>query len=199
MEGWDWVEVEGWDRVEVAFDGSYLEVTPLVRPSTRLTLSNVYPEIPNQIVLENLFPFCKVVSQIRPIPLGIKSQSMSHIMSFRRQVYVIVAQNVTPPASISFQHASVTHRIFLSTDAIRCFKCGGLGHMSRSCKWGTPTPTPTHNLTTHSILHPPSSIPNANPIPNTHPKTLTRQFVVCFVFCCVVSVLNVPLQNWLQH
>ena len=47
-------------------DGTFLELTPLVRPTTRLTLSNVhvYPEIPNSVLIHNLSSFCKVVSQV---------------------------------------------------------------------------------------------------------------------------------------
>ena len=33
------------------FGDSFLELTPLVRPTTRLTLSNVYPEVPNAVLL----------------------------------------------------------------------------------------------------------------------------------------------------
>ena len=32
-------------------DGTFIELTPLVQPTTRLTLSNVYPEIPNAVLL----------------------------------------------------------------------------------------------------------------------------------------------------
>ena len=32
-------------------DDSFLELTPLIKPTTRLTLSNVYPEIPNSVLV----------------------------------------------------------------------------------------------------------------------------------------------------
>ena len=56
------------------YGDSFLELTPLVRPTTRLTLSNVYPEIPNSVLVSNISSFCKVVSQIRSIPLGFKNK-----------------------------------------------------------------------------------------------------------------------------
>ena len=81
---------------------SFLELTPLIKPTTRLTLSNVYPEIPNSVLVHHISSFCKVVSQIRPIPLGFKSRELSHIMSFRRQVQVLINHNITPPDHINF-------------------------------------------------------------------------------------------------
>ena len=80
------------DAVErgFTFDNTFLDVEPLAQPTTRLTLSNVYPEIPNTLLINNLSSFCKVVSPIRPIPLGFKQKNLSHIMSFRRQVQVLV-------------------------------------------------------------------------------------------------------------
>ena len=86
------------DAVQQDLDhyGTFLELTPLVRPTTRITLSNVYPEIPNSVLFNNMSSFCKVVSQIRPIPLGFKHKELSH-MSFRRQVQVLMNENITPP------------------------------------------------------------------------------------------------------
>ena len=82
-------------------DNSF-ELSPLVRPTTRLTLSNVYPEIPNQVLVQNLSGFCKIVSNIRPIPMGFKDKNLSHIMSFRRNVQVLLNPNITPPDNINF-------------------------------------------------------------------------------------------------
>ena len=115
----------------LAYSGSYLELTPLVRPTTRLTLSNVYPEIPNSVLVNNLSPFCKIVSQIRPIPLGLKEKNLSHVMSFRRQLQVLINPNVTPPDYINFSFLGTNYRVFLSTETVRCFNCGEFGHIAR--------------------------------------------------------------------
>ena len=47
-------------------DGSFLQLSPLNKPTTRITLSNVhvYPEVPNSVLATNISSFCKVVSQI---------------------------------------------------------------------------------------------------------------------------------------
>ena len=112
----------------------FLEVTPLVRPTTRLTLSNVYPEIPNSFLINNISAFCKVVSQVRPIPLGLKNKELTHVMSFRRQVQVLLNPNITPPDHINFSFCNINYRVFLSTESMRCFNCEEFGHISRSYK-----------------------------------------------------------------
>ena len=58
----------------LSYKGSYLELTPLVQPTVRITLSNVYTEIPNSVLIQHLSSFCKVVSQVKPIPLGCKKE-----------------------------------------------------------------------------------------------------------------------------
>ena len=116
------------------YQGTLLELTPLIRPTTRLILSNVYPEIPNSVLVENLSSFCKVVSDCKPIPLGFKDKKLNHIMSFRRHVQVLMKPNVTPPDHINFTFSGVNYRVFLSTESVRCFNCGEFGHISRACK-----------------------------------------------------------------
>ena len=118
----------------LTYDGTFIELTPLVQPTTRLTLSNVYPEIPNEVLVHNLSSFCKVVSQVRPIHLGFKEKHLSHIMSFRRQVHVLIKPNIFPPEHISFSYLGNNYRVFLSTESVRCFACGEYGHISRACK-----------------------------------------------------------------
>ena len=164
------------------FGGSFHELTPLVRPTTRLILSNVYPEIPNSVLVENLSPFCKVVSPCRPIPLGLKNKQLSHIMSFRRQVHVLISPNVTPPDHINFTFAGTNYRVFLSTESVRCFNCGEFGHISRNCKKKTKlTKAPNDRIQlTHrpqialvrnsACLPPPATLPRSLLHPHPPPQ-----------------------------
>ena len=141
------------------YEGALLELTPLVRPTTRIILSNVYPEIPNEILTDNLTSFCKVVSDLRPIPLGFKDKRLNHIMSFRRHVQVLMKPNVILPDHINFSYNGMNYRVFLSTESMRCFNCGEFGHISRSCKKPAPKPNvPTTNP------QPPQSIVTDPPV-----------------------------------
>ena len=49
---------------------------------------------------------------------------------------MLIPPNVTPPDHLNFSFAGATYRVFLSTDAVRCFQCGEFGHVSRLCKKG---------------------------------------------------------------
>lgn len=120
----------------LTYQNTFIQINPLTLPTTKLTLSNVYPEVPNHVLVKQISSFCKVVSLIKPIPLGFKDRDLSHIMSFRRQVQVIIPPNVTPPDHLNFAHDGSTYRVFLSTDAVKCFECGEFGHVSRVCKKG---------------------------------------------------------------
>ena len=137
------------------YGDSFLELTPLVRPTTRLTLSNVYPEISISVLINNISTFCKVVSQVRPIRL--KNKELTHVMSFRRQVQVLLNPNITPPDHINLSFCNVNYRVFLSTESVRCFNCGEFGHISRSCKkHNNPDEhSDENNDTTSNPLNPP--------------------------------------------
>ena len=114
-----------------------------------------------------LSSFCKVVSKIRPIPLGLKQKSLCHIMSFRRSVQVIFAPNITPPDHINLTFSGANYRVFLTTESVRCFNCGEFGHVSRSCKKGNPMKLYKMPMKQLPILetHPalPKSLPTTNP------------------------------------
>ena len=148
----------------LTYNNTFIQINPLTLPTTRLTLSNVYPEIPNQISA-----ICKVVSQIKPIPLGFKDKNLSHILSFRRQVQVLIPPNVTPPDHLNFSYAGATYRVFLSTDAVRCFECGEFGHVSRLCKKGVSGKGKSDSK------HPPKSSTNLRSEPMKVPKRVPTQ------------------------
>ena len=148
----------------LTFNNSFIQINPLTLPTTRLTLSNVYPEIPNQLLTKQISAFCKVVSPIKPIPLGFKDKNLSHILSFRRQVQVLIPPNVTPPNHLNFSHAGATYRVFLSTDAVRCFECGEFGHVSRLCKKGVSEKGKSDSK------HPPKSSTNLRSEPMEAPQ-----------------------------
>ena len=133
---------------------TYVQIVPLVLPTTKLTLSNVYPEIPNHVLNTELSSFCKVVSPVRPIPLGFKESNLSHILSFRRQVQVILPTNVIPPDHLNFNHGGGNYRVFITTDSVKCFSCGEFGHVTRACKKPpAPNKQPENKSTTQDERH----------------------------------------------
>ena len=105
---------------------SLVWISPLVRQSTRLVFSNVYLEIPDDVLASNITDFCDIVSPIWPIPPGMKGK-FAHVMSFRRQVHVLIISKHYHPEPYA-SYAEGHYRIFLSTDNVKCFACGERGH-----------------------------------------------------------------------
>ncbi|XP_072181047.1 uncharacterized protein [Diadema setosum] len=94
-------------------------------------------------------------------------------MSFRRQVQVMILPNVTPPDHLNISYNGGTYRVFVSTDSVRCFECGELGHVSRACK-KVANQDPIGKGKSDP-KHPPKKSVNQHPDPTTAPpKTPTH-------------------------
>ena len=111
-------------------------VLPLSSPSRKVIISNVPPFIKDELILKELERYGRVVSSIRKISLGCKSPLLKHLVSFRRQVYMVLRNsgedlNIT----MKFKVDSFDYVVFATSDSdLRCFKCGVLGHPVRNCK-----------------------------------------------------------------
>lgn len=109
----------------------------LITPAKRLILSNVSPTIPHEILEQSLQSLgLKLVSPITFLRAGIPGDNFAHILSFRRQVYVV------PPIDdiLSDNHSSLIvmfedtqYRIYLSCDEMTCFQCNRKGHIANNC------------------------------------------------------------------
>lgn len=104
----------------------------LVTPSERLVLSNVCPSIPHDILVNKLQGITQIVSPMVFITLGVKETNLDHVMSFRRQIFVVRGENPFPD-SLLIHYEGDEYRIFLSFDDIICYKCKQHGHVARKC------------------------------------------------------------------
>ena len=149
-------------------NGHYLDVHPLQKPYTKLTLSGVPPFIPNEVLLHNLRPFGKPVSAMRYIPLGCKSEKLSHVKSFRRQVNFKFDPSTPLGSSMNIPFNEDVFRIYTSTDdnKVRCQKCRKFGHATEHCKAIIPAadnvkPSTSNNTKENDLVvaHQPSAQP----------------------------------------
>lgn len=123
----DWVSLNGLD-----IGDQHISVEPLVRPSTKIVLSNVPPFLPDENIICALSAYGKVVSTVRTIPLGCKKPSLKHVKSFRRQVYVHL-NDVTISGLLPVIFNGQKYNIYVSTDDLVCFNCHLPGHTRKSC------------------------------------------------------------------
>ena len=122
--------------IGIDIDGCWAHVEPLVKPCTKLILSGVPPYIPQAILEGAITQYGKIVSPMKPIPLGCKLERLRHVKSFRRQVHIIPHEGIESQDLQGMFHVSLegrTYRIYLSTDEPRCFKCNMVGHFQRQC------------------------------------------------------------------
>ena len=129
----------------LSVNGRFFEAQCLVNIPKKLTLSNCPPFLPNTLLEDMLINVGQITSQIKPIPLGIKTPALRHVKSFRRQVSILMKspQDQIPAFfDISFQRQS--YRIFFNDD-VTCFKCKQHGHIQRKCPLNKANKTETAN------------------------------------------------------
>lgn len=112
-----------------------IPIRRLINASKRIILSNVYPTIPNPLILNALHEIgIKTTSQISHMKAGFATEQFAHILSFRRQVYINQDSISKLPSSITVTLENTTFRIFITDDTVTCFQCHKTGHFSNQCK-----------------------------------------------------------------
>ncbi len=90
-----------------------------------------------------------MASKISFIKIGVSGPDFSHIMSFRRQVYISPDDVSLLNESTTVFYDGTSYRIFFTTDDMSCFICHQTGHLAGQC----PTPnTSNHNNTNLSSV-----------------------------------------------
>lgn len=148
-----------------------LAIRRLVTPAKRVLISNVCPSIPHDLIRAALENYgLQLTSQISFLRAGIPGDEYSHILSFRRQVYIVPpSDDYELQTSLVIAFENNAHRIFLSTDKMECFLCKQSGHIASLCP--TAQPIPPSQTTAPFPAIPPSLHP---PKPAESELTLTQ-------------------------
>lgn len=118
----------------IEIDGIFISVLPLSTPSKKVTLSNVPPFIKNETLVGMLSRYGKLISPLKMIPIGVKSPQLKHVMSFRRFTYMVLKDNVDElNLTFNFRHDDVNYVIYATINVMKCYGCGGNGHLVRAC------------------------------------------------------------------
>lgn len=119
----------------VVLNGSLVSVLPLSSPSKKVILSNVPPFINDDILVQELSRYGKLVSSIKKIPLGCKSPLVKHLVSFRRQVFMVLKNGIDEIDLVfKFKIDGFDYTVFATSDTtIKCFNCSKIGHLVRDC------------------------------------------------------------------
>lgn len=118
----------------IQVNGIEIPIRRLINTSKRIIFSNVYPTIPNQLILNAPHELgIKTVSQITHMRAGFATELFSYILRFRRQIYINQDSVFKLPSSITVTVENTTFKIFISDDTVTCFQCHQTGHFSSQC------------------------------------------------------------------
>lgn len=113
---------------------TFVPVTPLSAPATKVTVSNVPPFITNEVIVKELLRFGKIASPVKAVPLRCKDAALKHVLSFRRNVFMFL-NSPERILDVSFRvtHGESSFMVYASTESMKCFECGDLGHKRLMC------------------------------------------------------------------
>ncbi|TDH00073.1 hypothetical protein EPR50_G00183800 [Perca flavescens] len=113
---------------------SFVQVSPLSVPSTRITVSGVPPFIPDELLGNELQRFGKFASGFKTVTLGCKDPKLRHVQSLRRQVFMFL-DSPTQTLEVSFRvkHGHGSYMVYASSGQLKCFECGDVGHKRFAC------------------------------------------------------------------
>lgn len=118
----------------ITINNQKLNLRPLINKHVRVVISNVCPVIPNESILSVLNKHgINPPTKISFIRAGISEPGFSHILSFRRQIYIDPDDIEKLPDSALISHEDTTYRIYFTTDNISCYLCKQEGHMASQC------------------------------------------------------------------
>ncbi|KAK2578265.1 hypothetical protein KPH14_012289 [Odynerus spinipes] len=158
------------DKSFITINDKTLTLRPLISKNKRIILSNVPPIIPHCDILKILNQLnIQTTSEITFLRAGLNDPSLSHIMSFRRQVYINPEDVNKLPDSFKMIHDNTTYWIYLSTDSLTCFLCKNEGHVAKNC----PTVNNENNL--NIPLPVPTPQPLLLPSPSQIDKTILHK------------------------
>lgn len=113
--------------------GTNLEVRRLITPAQRLVISNICPFIPNSMIEDKISNMgITAISKITTLRVGMPEAEYSHVLSFRRQLYIEPLEEASIPDSFTISYDNTSYRIYMYIDGKHCTKCKSIGHQDAS-------------------------------------------------------------------
>ena len=118
----------------ITVNAMFEPVLPLAQPATKITLSNVPPFISDEFLIKELSRHGKVISPVRKLLSGCKSPLLRHVVSHRRQLFMIL-NNKNEEFDYRFRVRvdEFDYILFASSSSAKCFGCGEEGHLIKAC------------------------------------------------------------------
>lgn len=147
----------------IRVNGTQVEIRRLISPAQRLVISNICPTIPNSLLEEELRKMgISAVSKITFLKIGMPESEYSHVLSFRRQIYIKPLQHANIPDSFNISHDNTTYRLYLYIDGSNCQKCKTIGHQESDCPSYLAQQDPPEHMEDKEIQSNPTTEKNSN-------------------------------------
>jgi len=158
--------------------GTFVMAYPLDSCAQKVVISNLPPFLKNDLILSALQRYGDCVSPLIMLPVGFKDKRVSHVMSFRRQVFMVLKKEYASlNVTMKFTSNGHNYQVYVSTDTLKCFGCGAIGHMKQFCPLSQKQPplnAPNHDFQTNTITftrndYPPPNVTDSvgnDPLPN---------------------------------
>jgi len=117
----------------ITVNGGFEPVMPLTQPASKITLSNVPPFISDDFFIKELSRHGKVISPLRKVLSGCKSPLLTHVVSHRRQLLVIL-MNKSEELNLRFivRADDFDYTLLATSSIMKCFGCGVEGHLIKT-------------------------------------------------------------------
>lgn len=100
----------------------------------RITISNIFPQIPNYTVIEQLEKIgIRTKNGITNIRCSSSNETRKHVLSHRRQFYVKEEDCDKIPPKLEIKFMETTFMISLGSEDIKCHYCKKSGHIAKYC------------------------------------------------------------------
>lgn len=111
-----------------------INIRRLINPAKRIIISHVCPSIPTEVIEDelkklNILP----LSPITTMRAGFTSSALAHILTNKKQFYVVPESVALIPDSLVITHDDTTYRIFLAEEGTICYRCKHKGHVAAQC------------------------------------------------------------------
>lgn len=114
-----------------------VRIRPLSIKSKRLVISGACPEMPNELIINELKRLgLNPTSNLNFLRAGLKRPNFEHILGAKRCIYVSSDpdQDIPIPDSTLIMFEDTFNRIFISDDSIFCTYCKKHGHQIEKCR-----------------------------------------------------------------
>ena len=123
-------------HTNITINDNLLESRPLLTKFKRLILSNMCPVIPHFVLTDALERLnIRINSSMTLLRAGLPGPGYSHILRFRKQIFIHPDDESKIPESIQINFDDTSYWIFPSTDTIKCFVCKKVSHIAKKCQY----------------------------------------------------------------